>query len=75
MHIPKFNSIRSVTSPIFAKQILKTRAIAKPGDHWVKTTDTTRSVFIGECQQLFCSVRTNEHISSYNMTLYRFKVS
>ena len=40
MHIPKFNSIRSVTSPIFAKEIFKIRAIAKPIPvyrGWVKT--------------------------------------
>ena len=29
MHIPKFNPIRSVTSPIFTKEIFKIRAIAK----------------------------------------------
>ena len=30
MQIPKFNLIRSVISPIFAKVIFKIRAIAKP---------------------------------------------
>ena len=40
MHIPKFNSIRLVTSPIFAKEIFKIRAMAKPIPvyrGWVKT--------------------------------------
>ena len=42
MHIPKFNSIRSVTSPIFAKEIFKIRAIVKPIPvyrGWVKRMD------------------------------------
>ena len=41
MHTPKFTSIQSVTSPIFAKEIVKIRAMAIPipeNRGWVKTT-------------------------------------
>ena len=40
MHTPKFTSIQSVTSPIFAKEIVKIRAMAIPipeNRGWVKT--------------------------------------